>query len=512
MAMKRKRILSPSPACGTEKSSPDELIQISGSAIIDLPNRILFKILFNLPTKSIVFCKSVCKKWRILISSPQFAELHLAQAKPQLLLRALDSIRVSRTLFLVEPDCADGRGFDLDQYCSCPREQNSGRYCHMELNAKLKIPLRNAEPVLENQDDPGPNRRRCLNLKPKDHKYKIVNSCNGLLCLSGPSRNDPVAVCNPVTGEFINLPQSTADDEDVKSWVDCGLGFSPKSNQYKVIRVFDRNTWFERPVDHYDDSFNFTNKFAEVHTLGTDSWRSVVHAPNSNYKLGFPTYLKGALYWLYLNNRRPNYIVSFKFDNEQFVPVSLPCECERTSTNVSMGVLRGDLCVCDASDFTIKIWALKNYSTDFSIRIWTLENYNTVRKSWTKLLTVDTEVYGLYQPINYFKNGALLMFRNYTKGLVYYPDGLPDKYLGLRGLKSRYEAIVHIPSFISLKDIVVGNDVEILNVNSRCGNLKLAGETKSLNLEAQHEEMGYIDCSSYEIEDDYWNKYLWRKY
>lgn len=109
--------------------------------------------------------------------------------------------------------------------------------------------------MLKNQGDhPGTKRRRCLNLKPKDHKYKIVNSCNGLLCLSEPSRNEPVAVCNPLTGEFINLPKSTCDDEDVKSATDCGLGFSPKSNQYKVIRVFERNTWVKLKcaVDHYD--------------------------------------------------------------------------------------------------------------------------------------------------------------------------------------------------------------------------------------------------------------------
>lgn len=136
MAMKRKRIL---PASGTENCNPDDLIQISGCAIIDLPNRILVKIFLNLTTKSIVFCKSVCKRWRSLISNPQFANLHFAQAKPQLLLRNLDSIRVSRTLFLVEPDYADGRGFDLN-FCSCRYQENHSCNCHMELNAKLKIP------------------------------------------------------------------------------------------------------------------------------------------------------------------------------------------------------------------------------------------------------------------------------------------------------------------------------------------------------------------------------------
>ena len=103
-------------------------------------------------------------------------------------------------------------------------------------------------------------------MKPKDHKYKIVNSYHGLLCLSEPSRNNPVVVCNPVTGEFINFPESSCNDEDVKNFVDCGLGYSPKSNQYKVIIIFGQNTWVDRAANHYDNSFNFTNSFVGTYS------------------------------------------------------------------------------------------------------------------------------------------------------------------------------------------------------------------------------------------------------
>ncbi|XP_062104619.1 F-box protein At3g07870-like [Humulus lupulus] len=498
MVVKRKRI---SLARDTEKSRLDEFIQISGSSLIDLPNRILVQILLALPTKSIVFCKSVCKKWRNLISNAQFAKLHFALAKPQLLVRTLDSIRISRTLYLVEPDVQDGPGFDLD-CCSCRWKENDNSYCHIELDAKLKIPLRNAESVPKTQDDfDSKHKKRCLNLKPKDHKYKIVNSCNGLLCLSEPSRNDPIAVCNPVTGEFVDLPPSTCDDEDLNGGIDCGLGFSPKSGQYKVIRVYQRNTYVTRPENHYDTSFNYTNSFAVVHTLGTDSWRSVDHAPQSSYKLGFPTYLKGVLYGLYVRHGGRNYIISFNFDNEQFELLDLPPECWDTWRNMSMGVLRGDLCICDGSDLSMKIWVLKRFST--------------VKKFWKKLISMHCDwPYGLYQPIHYFNSGDLLMFRNNTSGLIYSnSNGFINKYLGLCGLKSRYEVIVHIPSFISLKDIVAENsNVEILNVNTRCGKLKLPGETKALFLEGQDELDGYLDHSSYEVEEDYWTKYLWRKH
>lgn len=51
-----------------------------------------------------------------------------------------------------------------------------------------------------------------------------MNSCHGLLCLSEPLRNDPLAVCNPVTSEFVNLPPTFNDPHD-RDIINCGLGF-----------------------------------------------------------------------------------------------------------------------------------------------------------------------------------------------------------------------------------------------------------------------------------------------
>ncbi|CAL9013805.1 unnamed protein product [Prunus brigantina] len=76
--------------------------------------------------------------------------------------------------------------------------------------AKYKIPLRNAEEVLNTHNDAnrksGTKKKLCIKVCPAGHKYEVVNSCNGLLCLSKPFINDPV-VCNPITGEFIHLPE-----------------------------------------------------------------------------------------------------------------------------------------------------------------------------------------------------------------------------------------------------------------------------------------------------------------
>ncbi|XP_060958156.1 F-box protein At3g07870-like [Cannabis sativa] len=517
MAVKRKRT---SIVCDVDKSHfDDELIQMSGSVTIsDIPDQILVQIFFGLTTISIVFCKSVCKKWRNLISESHFAKLHFAQAKPQFLIRTLDSIRISRTLYLVEPDIHGGYGFEsYFDLCRLSLDVEDGYYIspHMKLNAKLKIPVRNAEIVLQNQDDPVMKKKnRCLNLKPKDHKYKIVNSCNGLLCLSEPSRNDPVAVCNPVTGEFMNLPPSNCDDENLNDAVDCGLGFSPESNQYKVIRVFHRNTYVRRPEHHCNAFSNYTNTYAVVHTLGTDSWRSVDNAPHSKFKLGFPTYLNGALYGLYVDHGRPNYLISFDFDNEKFELLNVPQECEDTwITDITMGVISGDLCLCDRSDLSLDVWILKSFSSD--------------TKAWSKLFTMDWDwPYILYQPVHGFNSGALLIFLSNNGQLMYKKPLLIDPslvgfhptlcysdptYIDFCGLKTRYEIIVHTPSFISLRDTFAGNNnVEILNVNTRCGSLKLRGETKDLILKGDSYPDA-VDSDTFEIEEVYWTNYWWKK-
>jgi F-box interacting protein len=68
-----------------------------------------------------------------------------------------------------------------------------------------------------------------------------VNSCNGLLCLSDPSFGNPLVICNPSTGEFIRLPESTANRTRVGRQGQAAFGFQPKTNEYKVINMRVRN-------------------------------------------------------------------------------------------------------------------------------------------------------------------------------------------------------------------------------------------------------------------------------
>ncbi|CAL5346050.1 unnamed protein product [Camellia sinensis] len=93
--------------------------------------------------------------------------------------------------------------------------------------------------------------------------------------------------------------------------------------------------------------------------------------------------------------------------------------------------------------------------------------------------------------MSYLRNGAILFFHRMSNAVYYYdPKKWELIFLKLSGIKSRFEAIAHIPSFISLKDIVMGDNLAVLNIKSRCGEFKLLGETKALFLKEENADTG----------------------
>ncbi|CAL9011222.1 unnamed protein product [Prunus brigantina] len=477
--MKRKR---KSTSCATQIGNKDGHIQEMGPFITDLPKSIIHMVLLKIPTRSILVCKCVCKTWHGLISDPEFAQLHFAQADVFPVVRPLGPARVSRTLYFVEPE--DSSGSFLKDSGAYDRYRKRSDF-HMTLS-KCKIPLRNAEQVISDHSNAnvmpdrkhGTTRKPCIKIRQNDHKYNVVNSCNGLHCLSDPFSNDPAVVCNPITGEFINLPKGSKPENE-KISIDCGFGFSPRTNEYKVIRMFKQGT--PRP-----------NRVADIHTLGAGSWKSVGSAPYLASKLAFPTHVKGVLYW-FCDEWSSFTIISFDLDTEKLQSVPSPPFGREKCRNVVLGVLGDCICVCHTDDLKIKFWTL---------------NDSGAQKLWRKNISIDTQdagrwPYGSFKPMKYLQNGCLLMFNSHTNAFFYYHprNHSPFIFLKLRGFKSDFEVFSHVPSFISLKDILVGKDVEVLNINSRCAGLKLLGETKALFLEEDIAELGSDFYSTDSCED-----------
>jgi F-box interacting protein len=375
---------------------------------------------------------------------------------------------VSRTIHLVE---LEHENFDMGcLFCDagCPQ---CDLHVNMELDTKFKLPLLDAKMVLNSRDDAtasvklnpkgGVSKKKCFiaSKSPKDHKFGMVNPCEGLLCLSEPKQNNPVVVCNPMTGEFIKLPEASKVEES-REKIDSCLGFSPRTKQYKVIRIFTQQI-----CDPISGRKEYGDKVAEIHTLGTRSWRSVAFAPFMLYGIKFPTYLNGAVHWFRPEFTKADFkIVFFDVYNEQFQLIPAPplkynFFGGKDIKLISMGVLNGHLCICDAAEFgRVCIWAMKKHG---------------VRESWSKVFSINTETeqrwpHSLYHPLKKFKNGAILMYHARNCLLYYDPSRKEHKYFKIRGSESNFEAVVCIPSFSLLKDAVMGDNIlEVLDVKSR---------------------------------------------
>jgi hypothetical protein len=147
--MKRKRSSTPSDAQNGNKEA-EEVANERIRSITDLPEPIFLTILLQLPKKTILICRCVCKPWRNRISSSKFAKLSSRKARACLLIRTNDPKRVSRTIQLVE---LEHENFDLGcLFCDagCPQ---CDLYVNMELVTKVKLPLCDAKIVLNSRDD-----------------------------------------------------------------------------------------------------------------------------------------------------------------------------------------------------------------------------------------------------------------------------------------------------------------------------------------------------------------------
>ncbi|KAJ1389594.1 F-box-like domain superfamily [Sesbania bispinosa] len=425
--------------------------QLGPSFFADLPSHITTHILLQLPMKSILICRYVCKSWNALISDPNFAQMHLKRAPVGFLIRTNDPKSVSRrTLHLLEYEPEMFESGDEDQFCCC--EDNFLKpqcHRHLKLEPIFKLPYH----------------------KTGNGKFDVVNSCNGLLCLCDPKDGDPLVVCNPVTGEFIRLPKATRIDKIHQGPIYAGFGFQPKTNEYKVIRMLHRYVQIPNPGHIREWEWVFEGMDVEMHTLGTSTWRHVGVDPRRFTALRFPTCVNGALHWI--NYGGKSSILCFNIESERFQPFpSLPHVLENNDEindidTVSMGELRGSLYICAASSFTIRTWVMKKYG---------------IGDSWTKVFNIDPMdgdclPWGLYWPVEHFKkDAAILMYHSRNCFIYYEPKKYGFKIFKVHGTQSNLEVIPHVPSLISLKNAVKGDNIEVLTVHSRCARLKLREE------------------------------------
>ncbi|RHN67362.1 putative F-box domain-containing protein [Medicago truncatula] len=269
------------------------------SRLPDLPLELVAEILCRLPVKLLLQLRCLSKSFNNLISDPNFAKKHLRLST------------TSRNLILTYFDDTIDRKPTLVFY-------------------RLHSIFHRSRSIFNS-----------VTVKPTQLHYLfdplysiIVGSCNGILCLD---KNDfemveqsDVILWNPSVGKFKILPSFKIQGEC--GLVKYGFGYDHVKDVYKIVAVFS----------YYCCNEVFKTQ-GMVHTLGTNSWRTI------QWELPLPCscesliYVSGALNWLCKDNRNHS-VVFFDLVIESYRRLLLPNYGGEYLDKVNLGVSRGCLC------------------------------------------------------------------------------------------------------------------------------------------------------------------------
>ncbi|KAE9456242.1 hypothetical protein C3L33_11856, partial [Rhododendron williamsianum] len=255
----------------------------AATTISELPDDVIFDILVRMPDiKSVIRCKRVCKKWRNLILQPCFAKSQSSRGSlpPSLIFYSPPNVFTNPARFgILELDD------DLDRLSS--------------QNATITF-------------------RSGIYIPHKHYERRLIGACNGLVCLQV---EEDILVCNPIFLQGrrpLVLPKPAHSSRSR-----FGFGFSPSSDEYKVLRCNETNEGHILSI--------------EVFTLGRDdTWRSIGGGHDgkpfrrSSTFLGIDfVFVNGALYWLGEDMASRLSLCYFDMDNEELgSTLPLPCHNE----------------------------------------------------------------------------------------------------------------------------------------------------------------------------------------
>ncbi|KAM7520575.1 hypothetical protein LguiB_019537 [Lonicera macranthoides] len=361
-----------------------------------LPQDLVVRLLSMLPVVSLLRFRCACKAWCELIDDPSFITKHLNHAtfskNECIILKRFIEQRSKNVLSFVSEETLDVISTDID------------------------VPF-------------------------FDHQYvQLLGTCNGIICLA---YEGDIVLCNPATREFKALPPCINDYLPglMHSELGLGFGFDGKSNDYKVVRIF--NLYYEGPLDAYCP----VAVKADIYNLSTDSWRKLDSVPNVLFEYCFQPLLNGAFHWGVLHEKEDPYvsILSFHLSSEVFEEIPYPdIYSYPDDKSKSVGVLNNEylaliLYMDSHADKYFDIWVMKEYG---------------VKESWTKQFTLGP-VLGIISPLSVGKYNELLLRAD--NGQLVFCDIDTNKIRDLEvhtAPKTLQVVVMYIRSLVSMKRLI----------------------------------------------------------
>ncbi|KAJ4714219.1 F-box protein [Melia azedarach] len=320
----------------------------------------LIEILAELPVKSLLRLRCVCKSWYTLIKDPIFINSHLKN----------DSNTRLIVIYAKEVETMDGsqQVYPTDFLALYP------------------------DKTLED-----------LSLQDLDAQQPVIGSIwgpySGIIIILGIT--NLVTLWNVATQESRTLPKLGVLSQYRRfASTKVGFGLDLVTNDYKLVLI----------LKFRDDKRNRVCEFPHVavYTLGTNSWREF---ECSKSFLNHISWFLGSVYWdgyccwllefehKELKNDNHVEILSFNLGDEEFQEIQGPRIPE--SAEVSLDVYNDSLCV------------LFFYTNSHCFEAWVLKNGN-----WIKEFTVGPFI-GFYKPLHFWKKGSFFVELNTSQLLLY---------------------------------------------------------------------------------------------
>ncbi|KAK4576647.1 hypothetical protein RGQ29_027267 [Quercus rubra] len=348
------------------RSIPEEAIMCDSHS---LPPEILLDIIIRLPIKSIITCTSVCKTWKSLIQNPSFISDHLRHSTTKYLLFSL----YSKTAW---------------QVYRIPHEQGREHYAlHWDDNQDFNEYTKFYFPLLHGQE-----------------RFRVVGTCNGLICLANYICCDTVIIWNPCIRKFVQVskPLPLPNIPPFRYSVSVGFGIDSKTSDYKVARILsfrDRKSASPPKLE------------VEVYSLATAEWKTLTTAlpPTGTECYGNPhASVNGALHWVASRRTKDNMLIKFvmvlDLGDEVFSEIAMPkfAENERNLPSTISAYGNSLALYQEVSMNYLNIWLMKEYGN---------------ASSWTKVVILADQGPRYYRPSakGFRKSGEVILKMNDTK-------------------------------------------------------------------------------------------------